>query len=379
MNISRAGGYSLCSLAIGAAVAVLLMAGRVAVAADAPAAEGTGNVALNPAHPDSYVVKKGDTLWDISAMFLKDPWYWPEIWEVNPQIKNPHLIYPGDVLTLVYDGSGKPRLQVTRPGGETAATGTEAPARSGGTDKLSPRIREQDLADAIPAVPLSVIGPFLTRGRIIERGELSKLPHIVVVRDEHLLGAAGNEVYVKGKVGGEGQTYSVVHVGQALREPGSWRVFGYQGTYIGDGTIRRGGNPATLFLNSTTREALAGDRLVSQSLDFPSSFVPHAPAKHVEGRIMAVMDGVENVPQYQVIIINRGSRDGLEAGHVLKIWQRGHRVLDRNAGILPRNVKLPDESAGVSMVFRTYDRISYALVMQATNGIHLRDKVRSPD
>jgi hypothetical protein len=349
--------------------------GATAAPAGEPA-QAAGAVALNPQHPDRYVVKKGDTLWDISAMFLRDPWFWPEIWNVNPQIRNPHLIYPGDVLTLVYDGSGKPRLELERgPAGTAAAARFE----SGGGEKLSPSIREEDLQEAISAIPLSAIGAFLSRGQVLEKSEIRKLPHVVAIRENHLIGAAGNDLYVRGKTGPEQQGYSVVHIGDALRDPDDGDVVGYQGLFVGEGTISRAGNPATLFLNDTSREALKGDRLISQSVSFPAAFAPHAPAKPVKGRIIAVIDGVKNVAQFQVVVLNRGSRDGLEPGHVLRIWRTTGSVRDRyGSDWIPPKVRLPDEQAGVSMVFRTYDRISYALIMEARGAIHINDRVQSP-
>ena len=351
----------LCSAAGSSPVTGIALAAEEAAAA-------TGQVALNPQHPDQYVVKRGDTLWDISAMFLRDPWYWPEIWYANPQVENPHLIYPGDVLTLVYV-NGQPRVQVER-GGAVAA---------GGTERLSPRVREESLQDAIPAIPLQVIGAFLTRGSILQKDEYEKAPYVVSIRGKHMAGAAGNDAYVRGKVTGVDHGYSVVHIGDKLVDPDDGDVLGYEGIYVGAGTIRRVGDPSTLFLNDTTREVLEGDRLIAKNVIYPSNFVPSAPSKAVKGSIVAVVDGVTEVGQYQVIVINRGTRDGLAIGNVLRVWQTGDRVPDRvGSGLLPSKVKLPDEPAGVSMVFQVYDRVSYALIMEATSEIHVLDTVRNP-
>jgi hypothetical protein len=300
-------------------------------------------------------------------MFLRDPWYWPEIWYANPQVANPHLIYPGDVLTLVYV-NGQPRLQVQRGG-----------AMAGGTEKLSPQIREQSLAEAIPTVPMEVIGPFLSRGSVLEKDEIGDLPYVVSIREGHMIGAAGNDLYVRGDVAGVNSGYSVVHVGEKLVDPDDGDVLGYEGIYVGAGTVRRAGDPSTLFLTDSTREAVEGDRLVATSVAFPAAFTPSAPSQPVEGSIMHVVDGLTQVGQYQVIVINRGTRDGLAVGNVLRIWQAGDKVADSaKDGRISRNVRLPDEPAGLSMVFRTYDRLSYALVMQATSEIHVLDTVRNP-
>jgi len=371
MNISRPSCLTVSLVLSGASLALCSAAGSspatgIALAAQAaPAA--TGQAELNPSHPDRYVVKRGDTLWDISAMFLRDPWYWPEIWYVNPQVENPHLIYPGDVLTLAYVG-GQPRIQLER-----------GPAVAGRTEKLSPRIREQSLESAIPTIPLEIIGAFLGRGSILQKEEYEQAPYVVSIRDSHMMGAAGNDLYVRGEVAGMDHGYSVVHVGEKLRDPDDGDVVGYQGIYVGAGTIRRLGDPATLFLNDTSREALVGDRLISQNVAYPANFVPSAPSKAVEGSIMAVVDGVTQVGQYQVIVINRGTRHGLVPGNVLAVWQRGEKVPDRvGSGFLGGKVQLPDEPAGTSMVFRTYDRVSYALIMQATSEIHVLDTVKNP-
>lgn len=367
MKISRSACF-LASLALcTATLAPAGFAGGPAGVALAGQQAGTAadGVALNPSHPDRYVVKRGDTLWDISAMFLRDPWYWPEIWYVNPQVANPHLIYPGDVLTLVYV-DGKPQLRLER-------------GVAGGTEKLSPRIREQSLADAIPTIPLEVIGAFLSRGSVLQKDEIEKTPYVVAIRDQHMLGAAGNDLYVRGDVAGVNAGYSVVHVGEELVDPDDGDVLGYEGIYVGAGTIRRLGDPATLFLTDSSREALEGDRLIEHSVVYPASFTPSAPAKPVEGSIMAVVDGLTQVGQYQVIVINRGTRDGLAVGNVLRVWQAGEKVPDEaKPGRISRNVRLPDEPAGISMVFQTYDRLSYALVMQATSEIHVNDTVRNP-
>jgi hypothetical protein len=371
MNNSRSGS-SWSSLLLPIAALLALGAASAAPAASvalaAQEAAASGGVALNPGHPDQYVVKRGDTLWDISAMFLRDPWYWPEIWHANPQIENPHLIYPGDVLTLVYV-DGKPQLQLQRGGAAIA----------GGTEKLSPQVREQPIEDAIPTIPLETIKAFLSRGAILQKDEIEKLPYVVSIRGQHLVGAAGNDLYVRGDVQGVDYGYNVVHPGAKLVDPDDGDVVGYEGVFVGSGAIRRVGDPATLFLKESAREVLEGDRLISQTFRYPATFQPRPPAQPVDGSIIHVVDGVSQIGQYQVVVINRGSRDGLEPGNVLRIWQSGDKIEDhRKPGRISRNVRLPEEPAGLSIVFRTYDRMSYALVVQATGEIHVLDKVRNP-
>lgn len=322
----------------------------------------SGGVALNPSHPDRYVVKRGDTLWDISAMFLRDPWYWPEIWQVNPQVENPHLIYPGDVLTLVYV-DGKPQLRLQRG--------------AGGYEKMSPKIRSEDLSEAITTIPLEAISAFLSRGSVIERGQKDRLPYIVAIKEGHLIGGAGNDVYVRGtNIGPVNHGYSVVHIGDPLVDPDDNAVVGYDGIFVGEGLIARTGDPSTLHLVDTQREALEGDRLIEQSFDVPLQFIPRSPDKDIFGTIIHVHDGLAMIGQYHIVVLNRGARDGLEVGHVLRVWQAGEKKRDRIGG---GSVRLPDEPAGTLMVFRTYDRISYGLIMEATTNIHVLDRVRTPN
>jgi len=355
MKISRINGRSAAALVVS-----LALAG----AAGGLFAQQGGGIPLNPSHPDTYVVKPGDTLWDISSMFLRDPWYWPEIWYVNPQVENPHLIYPGDVLTLVYV-DGAPQIQMSRG--------------ASGTDRLSPQIREEQLTEAVNTIPYDVIAPFLSKGMVLSKSEIEDLPYIVALRDGHLVAASGNDAYVRGNVGGEQSVYSVVHIGEKLRDPDNGDVLGYEGIYVADGRIRRTGDPATLELNNSQKEALKGDRLIAQNDPLPLNFEPRAPDRPVEGQIMHVVDGVTQIGQYQVVVINRGTSHGLAPGHVLSVWQAGDRVADpTDPGLFNRKVQLPDELAGTLMIFKTYDRLSYALIMQAEGPIHTLDKVRNP-
>jgi LysM domain len=359
MNISRTNGRSAAALVVSMALAT---------AASGLFAQQGGGIPLNPAHPDTYVVKKGDTLWDISSMFLRDPWYWPEIWYVNPQVENPHLIYPGDVLTLVYV-DGQPQIRSSR--GEVAS--------ASGTERLSPRIREEQLTEAVTTIPYDVVAPFLEKGMVLTRDEIDDLPHIVALRDDHLLGASGNEAYARGDLAGVESTYSVVHIGDKLVDPDDGDLLGYEATYVAEGRVRRGGDPATVSLSESRREAMKGDRLIARSEPLPLQFEPRSPDRPVEGRIVHVVDGVTQIGQYQVIVINRGTRHGLAPGHVLSVWQAGDRVADSaDSSLFGRKVQLPDEQAGLLMVFKTYERLSYALVVRAEGPIHTLDKVRNP-
>lgn len=324
-----------------------------------------GEVALAAGHPNEYVVQPGDTLWDIASTFLKDPWYWPEIWYVNPDIENPHLIYPGDVLALVWI-DGQPRITTVR----------------GSAYRLSPQARITPLSEAVTSIPYEQIAAFLSEGLVLERDQIDDLPYILATRDQHLIAAAGNDVYVRGGEPAQpGTRYSVVHIGEELVDPDDNDVVGYQGIYVGEGALARGGDPATVALTDTNREALRGDRLLPAGIDIPLNFFPKSPDTEIEGRIMHVVDGVSQIGQYMVVVLNRGARDGLAPGHVLTVFQAGDVVSDRFGGgalLRGEKVKLPDEEAGTVMVFKVYDRIAYGLVMEATSAIHVLDAVRNP-
>jgi LysM domain len=322
---------------------------------------------LNPRHPDRYVVQPGDTLWDIAAMFLRDPWYWPEIWDVNPQVANPHLIFPGDVLSLAFLDDGRPFVQV-EPG-----------ATARGVERMSPRIRAEALEQAIPTIPYELLRSFLSRPTVLAKDEIERLPYIFA-HPGSLIGSAGEDVYVRGGTAAVGAHYSVIHVGRPLVDPDDGAMIGYEGIYVGEGMVTAGGDPLTVRLTESTREALSGDYLVTEDQPTPTNFFPRAPERNVEGRIISVIDGVSLIGQYQVVVLNRGARDGLEPGSTLRVYQTGETVTDEVAkhGLFAEKVRLPDLPAGTMMVFRTYDRMSYALVMEATSEIRVLDTVRNP-
>jgi len=328
-------------------------------------------VPLAAGAPEEYIVQVGDTLWDIAATFLRDPWYWPEVWYVNPQVENPHLIYPGDVLALVTI-DGQQRITTVR----------------GSTYRVSPSARVTPLSESITSIPYEQIAAFLSKGLVLEKSQVAQLPYILATRGDHMMASAGNDIYIRGgQPSANGTQFSVVHVGDELRDPDNNDVLGYQGIYVGEGAQSRGGDPATVALTDTTREALAGDRLVPETVDIPLNFFPKAPDIDVDGRIISVVDGVSLIGQYQVVVLNRGARNGLAPGDVLTVFQAGEVVRDRYAGgsfigssrvTGGPKVTLPDEAAGTIMVFKVYDRIGYGLVMEATSDIHVLDAVRNP-
>ena len=336
----------------------------------------TTGVTLTPDAPEQYVVKRGDTLWDISKVYLRDPWYWPEIWYVNPQVANPHLIYPGDVLRLVYV-DGQPRLTIAQ----------RAEGGMGGK-RLSPQVRREPLSRAVTAIPYDVIASFTGRPTLLSKDQVNNAPYVVAMRDDHLIAAAGYEVYASGIPEAAAESrYSIIHVDGKLRDPETNDVLGYSGTYVGSGPIANVGNPAKLILADSSREALQGDKLFPESVEPGVDFVPHAPPADTDARVMAVRD-MTVMGQYQIVALNRGSNAGLEAGHVLAINQRGGTVRDRyskgglsaNAGaaLFAKKVELPAERAGIAMVYKTFEDMSFALIMEATHEIRTGDLAQNP-
>jgi hypothetical protein len=316
-------------------------------------------VELNPSHPDRHVVVEGDTLWDISSMFLRDPWLWPEVWYVNPQIENPHLIFPGDIIVLTYK-DGRPILSLQRD------------------NKLGPSIYRSPLDTAIPTIPLDAIAQFLTRPFVMDEGELEKAPYVVHFLDDHIVGGAGISLYARKIQQKEPEKYTVVRPGKAYKDPETDEILGYEAMYLGEAQLKRPGDPAKLLITDSDLEVVIGDRLIEAEDDEPMiNFQPRSPEQEIEGQIISVLKGVSQIGQYNVVVLNKGSREGLEPGHVLEILQGGYEIRDTVLG-RGEKVKLPLELAGHLMVFRTFERVSFALIMQATKPLHVLDWVRPP-
>ena len=312
--------------------------------------------------PLEYVVKKGDTLWGIANRFLLDPWQWPEVWYVNDQIRNPHKIYPGDRLRLVYV-NGQPRLAT----GRTSGTGVE---------RMSPQVREQPLEGAIPMIPIDAIRNFLRGPRLVTSEELAAAPYVLAFDDEHLVGGQGVTIYVEKLEPEKAYTYSIVRRGETYRDPDDNEVLGYEATPIGDAEVLEYGKPSTAVISRSVREALVGDRLLSAEAEaFSENFYPRSPAKEIDGRIISVADALSQIGQYQIVTINRGSNHGLEPGHVLDILQANRIATDPYS---IRRVALPESFAGQLIVFKVTPRVSFGLVMSITEPVHKLDKVEKP-
>lgn len=311
--------------------------------------------------PETHTVVKGDTLWDISGTFLKNPWMWPEIWHVNAQIDNPHLIYPGDVIRLIYM-DGKPRLTLDN---------------SGRIYKLEPKAHVLSTGEAIDTIPLDRINNFLSKSRIVGIDELQLAPYIVSGADDHLIVGAGDRAYVRGNVGEERTVYGVYRQGDQYIDPETKEVLGVMAQDIGSGFVESiRGEIATLEMTRTVEEVRAGDRLLREderSVD--TNFYPSAPNAPIEGQILAVEGGVSQVGRLDVVIINRGERELVKVGNVLAVYKRGNKIKDRVAGGW---VTLPDEKAGMVMIFRVFDKISLGLVLEAKQGLKVKDRVVNP-
>ena len=388
---------------------------------------GADQLTLNPDRPDSYTVVKGDTLWDISGRFLEQPWRWPDIWDINPQIENPHLIYPGDIISLTYR-DGQPRLDLKR--------GMAGRGASGRYVKLSPRIRGSSNLGAIPPIPVDAIQQFLKQPLVFKDNEMEGWPYIVSSYDQHLITTTGNKIYVRGiPEDSSVSRYSIYRKGPAYVRPrknpsDKAEILGYEAIYVGDARLTASGDPASAVITGVDREVLNGDRLLPRSDEGVSTnFIPRPTDTGVEGSIISVIDGISQISQYQVVVLSLGAEQGIEPGNVLGVYQSGYVVQDRIGPNLTQSesqkqaaraeslqnatsaigqtatkighamqdlvhkfdqtfpsiankqarsepVTLPEEYVGVVMVFRTFDKVSYALVMETRGPMHVLDTVR---
>ena len=357
--------------------------------------------------PTQYTVVKGDTLWGIAGRFLKEPFKWPLIWQMNKdQIKNPHLIYPGDIIRL--DRSGAyPELSLASGGGAAVAAGNVV--------RLEPRVRVEPLASAVPSIPGAHIGPFLAHPMVVDAGGLDQSPTIVATEESRVLVGAGDIAYADRIGSADGVNWQVFRQGVALNDPESGELLGYEAKYVADARVKRFGNPTTLEITRARQEIHRGDKLMpARETTFPS-YVPRAPDKPIRGAIMSVDGGVSELGQFQIVTLSRGSRDGVEVGHVLASYRRGEPVDSGgmatdyfNFGIKGLNTKpapvvpdspaasrasgteksgarladtsfkLPEERNGLVFVFRVFEKLSYAMVMKSTRPIYVGDVVQTP-
>jgi LysM domain len=332
---------------------------------------------LAPNAPDSYTVVPRDTLWGISKIFLKSPWRWPELWGMNlEQIRNPHLIYPGQVLYLDKTG-GRARLRM----------GQAVPS---GTTKLSPRVRSSGLGDgAIASIPFNLIEPFLNEAVIFQTNELEAAPRIVATQEGRVLLARGETAYVRGGDLSNGTDYRIFREPKPLLDPTTRELLGYEATYVGAAEYTRQGEtrvdaggrseivPATFVVTSVRQEAGVGDRLAVVPPREFTNYAPHAPAGAMDGQIVSLYGDALTAGQNQIVALNRGSANGMERGHVLALIRNGERVVDKTDPSRP-TIKLPDERHGLLFVFRVFDRMSYALILSVKDPVKPGDRFTQP-
>jgi hypothetical protein len=319
-------------------------------------------LALKPTAPERYVVVPGDTLWGIAERFTDSPWRWPELWNMNrDQIKNPHRIYPGDVIVI------------DRSRGRLALAGSV---------KLAPKIRAESLAaEAIPSIAPNIIEPFLSRPLLVEPDGMDLAPRIVALDEGRVVAGDGGKAFVSGIGASKEVSWNLYRRGGALVDPDTNTTLGYEAIYLGNARLLQGGEPATIELAAVTQEIGIGDRLVPAGRPQIVSYAPHAPAAGVQGRVMSIYGGLGSVGEagpHSIITLNRGSADGLEVGHVLALHRHRGTVIDRTQGTPGVPVQLPDERYGLAFVFRVFDRVSYALVMNMSRPVSPRDVVRNP-
>jgi hypothetical protein len=368
-------------------------------------------VALQPNAPESYSVQPGDTLWGIAGRFLQDPWRWPEVWEGNPEVADPNLIFPGEQLVLDLSRAGAPRIRRAQGGLRVV--------------KLSPRVRVTALDTAIPTIPLGSVAPFLTRPWVTEAKELDDAPYVVGFPQERVLAGRGDQIFVRRIMRASESGFEVLRPGEALRDPETRELLGYEALYVGEARLEQTGDPATLRMTSATMQVQVGDRVRPvRDETVIRSFLPRPAPRGLEGHIISVLDGVSQIGQYDVVVLDRGSRDGVEVGQVFGVYRGGVEAPDRvrrqgrdwnwrnespadsafwlgdweltgwvrdqpdpNAPLplhrkaerLSETFIVPTARSGVTMVFRVFDRVSFALVMSATQAMHVGEMVATPE
>ncbi len=363
------------------------------------------DIALNPSHPDQYTVVQGDTLWDIAGKFLKNPSQWSDLWSHNTHVRAPHIIYPGDTLYFS-KVNGRPQLSFSSPRQQLAASAyaydneqQQQTHTSSGTcvlheedfkdgrksfnltqdGKLAPCIRETEIRQAITLIPTETIAPFLTSPRILGSNELNTAPYVVDLAGEHLIAGVGDKIYVRAITQPKSLTYTVYREGQTYLSPETGEILGYEAKYVADTNLQQMGDPATLTIVKAKNEIRIGDRIMTNAdEDISLNYFPRPPDKAIKGNIISVLSGVSQIGKYDVVVIDKGIKDGLLAGHALDIYKKGRIARDLYSPVKNAAIKLPDELAGKLMVFRPFERVSYALVLKAIQNIHILDTVQTP-
>ncbi len=312
--------------------------------------------------PDRHVVVKGDTLWGISGKFLKQPWRWPEIWRMNrDQIKNPHLIYPGDVIVLDLSG-GDPRLKIARPVGD---------------GRLQPQVYSQPIQQVIPSIPPNVIEPFTSQPLIVEDKQLDAAIRIVAMPEDRMLIGSGDNFYVTGIPDASVEQWQVFRPGKPLKDPATGETIAHEAFFLGNARLVKPGEPATLRVTHAKEEMNRGDYLMPAPAPQIISYAPHRPDSEVTARVVSIYGGLNEGGAASVVALNRGKEDGLEIGHVLALFRNavsqgfdddGRRV----------TTALPEERYALAFVFRVFNKIAYALVVESSRSVIVGDAARNP-
>ena len=353
-------------------------------AAQQVASTGVPLSALAADAPSTHTVQPGDTLWAISSLFLTSPWRWPELWGMNLQdIRNPHLIYPGQTLVLVKNGD-RARLRLGQAGGADGRDGAGQPPSN--TVRLSPRVRSQLLDNgAIASIPLQLIAPFLNEALVLDQDSLANAPRIVASQEGRVMISRGETAYVRGDLRGA-RSFTLFRESKPLKDPSTDEVLGYEASYVGTADFVRAEGPttsaglpvpATFVMSSARQEAGVGDRLAPVAPRDYTAYVPHPPATPLTAQVLSVYGESLVAGQNQIVALNRGQRDGLERGHVMALWRAGAAAVDRT-GARPQALQLPDERTGLVFVFRVFERVSYALILSAIDPVRRGDRVTQP-
>ncbi len=341
--------------------ALLIAISSASLPALAAKSAGASGLELASDAPDRHVVVPGDTLWGIAKTFLKDPFRWNELWQGNPdQIKNPNLIYPGQVLVLDRSGAN-PRLRL-----------------EGGTyEKVAPRIRETSLVRAIAAIPQQAIEPFLIRPLVVEEKEMDSTPRIVALQDGHVLAGTGDLIYATNLSEADNRKWQIYRPGSALKDPDTGEILGYGAEITGTATLVKRGVPASLRITGAKTEIGVGDRLAATPKPDIFSYPQHLPTKPVSAKIVGIAGDAPDAGRYSVVMISHGKTNGAELGEVLALYRPGDAFTDRYNGSV-QDMTTPDERFGLLYVFRVFERISYALVMESNRPVTQGDIVRNP-
>lgn len=344
----------------------------------------SAQVDLRDGHPDVYYVQQGDNLWNIASQFLDSPWQWPELWHVNQEIENPHLIYPGDVIRLVYV-DGQPRLQLERPGQDTqTASSDDQPTvrlmQDGTTIRLTPQARELPLEAAIPTIPLERIENYLIQVEVLTRSEIRESPYVIGGQDGRVVFGDNDNIYARDPFTeweDLAPGYGVFRVGEEYVDPDTEEVLGYEAIRVGLGRVSdHEGETITLRVMSSSQGIRSGDRLLSsRERKMESIFMPSPPDEEVEAKIIRFFDRLASVAKNDVVVLNKGTTDGLRPGHVLEVRQSGQVVRDR---VQDELVQLPSVKAGTILIFRTFENVSYGLVVDSRLPINMHDVATNP-